>query len=464
MSSTDNDTICAIATPPGKSGIGIVRVSGSSCKEIANKILGFYPNPRHAYFSNFFGKNSIIIDKGIALFFEAPNSFTGEDILELQGHGGSFILNYLLKAVIDNGARIARPGEFSERSFMNSKMDLAQLEAVADLIEASTEQAAKSALRTLDGEFSRLIDELVARILELRVYLEASIDFTEEEIDFLSQGRCIERLQSIIDLLESVLDQAKQGAILREGVTVAIAGKPNAGKSSLLNVLSGKDSAIVTDIPGTTRDVLSEVIEIDGLPVHLVDTAGLHNSRNIVEKEGIKRAHKAINAADLILLVIDAETFTVNSQTVSTIFNETALDETILSTDKLIVVFNKIDLLPQNSLPSSRICINDQRIHSVGVSAKTHYGIDQLRDQLKNRVGFSMTGEGHFIARERHIIALKQSREVLLSAQIQLQNSGAIELVAEDLRLAQNFLGEITGKVTSDDLLGEIFSSFCVGK
>jgi len=464
MLSADTDTICAIATSPGKSGIGIIRISGPKCKEIAKQVLGFCPTPRNAHYCSFLDNNSEIIDKGIGIFFASPNSYTGEDVLELQGHGGFFILNRLLKTTISFGARLARPGEFSERAFINSKMDLAQAEAIADLIDASTQQAARSALRTMEGLFSKFINELVLKIIEIRVFLEAAIDFTDEDIDFLSEGGTKEKLIEIIGLLENVFQQAKQGSILREGITVAIAGKPNAGKSSILNAMSGRDSAIVTAIPGTTRDVLSELIDIDGMPVHIIDTAGLRNSQDIVEKEGIKRARKAIDGADIILLIIDVSSYPHDSLSVMKHFEETGLPQSVFQQGKGLIVFNKIDLLSTtDDLPNS-VTIHNKEIRCVFASAITDSGIASLRVALKNSVGFNLTEEGSFIARERHINALERTSDVLQSALNQLGETVALELVAEDLRMAQKYLGEITGEFTTDDLLGEIFSSFCVGK
>ncbi|MBT8145918.1 MAG: tRNA uridine-5-carboxymethylaminomethyl(34) synthesis GTPase MnmE, partial [Gammaproteobacteria bacterium] len=351
---TDTDTICAIATPPGRSGVGIVRISGPACQNLSRQILGFVPEPRKAYFTEFHGPDSAVIDRGIAIFFEAPNSFTGEDILELQGHGGIFILNSILKAVLDMGCRMARPGEFSERSFINNKMDLAQVEAIADLINANTEQAAKSAFRTLEGAFSDRINELVTAITELRVYLEAAIDFTDEDIDFISEGNTSQKLRKIIDQTEAVFSQARVGAILQEGIKVAIAGRPNAGKSSLLNSLSGRETAIVTDIPGTTRDTLKELIDVDGIPVHIIDTAGLRQSTDIVEQEGVRRARQVIENADLVLLVADSQLLLEKSGALDHHFAETQLPDQVLKAGRLLVVYNKIDLLKsdqQQSLP-----------------------------------------------------------------------------------------------------------------
>jgi tRNA modification GTPase len=464
MLSVDNDTICAIATSPGKSGIGIIRISGPSSKSIAEQILGFNPTPRHEHFSGFYDNKSVLIDQGIALFFESPNSFTGEDVLELQGHGGVFILNSILKAIISYGARLARPGEFSERAFLNSKLDLAQVEAIADVINASTEQAARSALRTLEGKFSKLIQELVEKIVELRVYLEAAIDFTEEEIDFLSEGHTTEKLHEIISILDTVFQQAKQGSILRDGITVAIAGKPNAGKSSLLNTLSGKPSAIVTDIPGTTRDVLTELIDVDGMPVHIIDTAGLRQSQDVVEQEGIKRAHKAITDADLLLLVIDVNADSCNAQSIKNHIDETGLPYSLFEQGRGLVVLNKVDLIANADTLPDQFSLSNKDIACVKLSAKTGDGIEILREELTKSVGFSVAQENSFIARERHIVALSDSLKVLKNALHQLEENSAAELVAEDLRMAQKYLGQITGEFTTDDLLGEIFSNFCVGK
>ncbi|MBT8146870.1 MAG: tRNA uridine-5-carboxymethylaminomethyl(34) synthesis GTPase MnmE [Gammaproteobacteria bacterium] len=500
MTITDTDTICAIATPLGRSGVGIVRISGPDCQRLSRQILGFDPKPRKAYFTEFHGPDSSIVDRGIAIYFKAPNSFTGEDILELQGHGGIFILNSILKSVLDMGCRIARPGEFSERSFINNKMDLAQVEAIADLINANTEQAAKSAFRTLEGAFSQRINELVASITELRVYLEAAIDFTDEDIDFISEGNTVEKLQTIIDQTEAVFKQARVGAILQEGIKVAIAGRPNAGKSSLLNSLSGRETAIVTDIPGTTRDTLKELIDVDGIPVHIIDTAGLRQSTDVVEQEGVRRAREVIENADLVMLVADSQLMQDESGVLDQHFAETQLPEQTLEAGRLLVVYNKIDLLESDRQPSlpfstldrsldrsldssqdssldssqentrnsskfiAQVMIMGRQVPSVMVSAKTDAGIDQLREQIKNMVGYTASEEGSFSARERHIRALRSACTALETANSQLLGRGNLELVAEDLRQAQNFLGEITGQVTSDDLLGQIFSTFCIGK
>lgn len=464
--STDTDTICAIATPPGRSGVGIVRVSGPLSRDIALKMLRFLPTPRHAHFTNFYSIESQLIDQGIALYFPSPNSFTGEDVLELQGHGGYFILDCLLKETIKAGARIARPGEFSERAFLNDKIDLAQAEATADLIESSTEEAARSALRTLQGDFSKLINSLCAAIIDLRVYIEAAIDFSEEEIDFLTEGKTAESLRTIINQLNSILAQAKQGALLREGMSVVIAGKPNAGKSSLLNALAGKDSAIVTDIAGTTRDTLIEKINIDGMPLHITDTAGLRESDDIVEKEGIRRALQAIDCADRILLVVDASQDTVTPENLVSYLSALGFTKLTKAIDlsRVTIIQNKID---KTNIEEGIHRDHDQEsntITTLHISAKNQIGLALLRDHLKDCMGYQSAGEGGFSARRRHLDSLESARVCLLQAESQLLSKRAGELVAEDLRHAHQHLGEITGEFSTDDLLGKIFSSFCVGK
>jgi tRNA modification GTPase len=464
LSASDTDTICAVATPPGRSGVGIVRVSGPGCQNIASHILHFTPTPRHAHYCPFHNNTGELIDQGIALFFPGPNSFTGEDVLELQGHGGYFIMDALLKIILDAGARLARPGEFTERAFLNDKVDLAQAEAIADLIDSSSAEAAKSAMRTLQGEFSRLIDDLAESITLLRVYLEAAIDFTDEEIDFLSEGRIAEKLDAIIVALDKVLEQARQGALIREGMAVVIAGKPNAGKSSLLNALAGKESAIVTHIAGTTRDVLSEQITIDGMPLHITDTAGLRDSDDIVEQEGIRRAQNAVQQADRILLVVDASQESVDNGNIKTYLQSPGFEALAhaLDTSRLTIIQNKVDL--QDKQPALLSADNDKAASIIQLSAKHGAGINLLRQHLKDCMGFQATAEGGFIARRRHLDALRKTRGCLEQARFQLTYHAAAELVAEDLRHAHRYLGEITGAVTTDDLLGRIFSSFCIGK
>ncbi|WP_339858894.1 tRNA uridine-5-carboxymethylaminomethyl(34) synthesis GTPase MnmE [Pseudohongiella acticola] len=464
LSASDTDTICAVATPPGRSGVGMVRVSGPACLAIANAVLHFAPTPRHAHYCPFHDSHGKLVDQGIALYFPGPNSFTGEDVLELQGHGGYFIMDALLKITLAAGARLARPGEFTERAFLNDKVDLAQAEAIADLIDSSSAEAAKSAMRTLQGEFSRLIDDLAEAITLLRVYLEAAIDFTDEEIDFLSEGRIAEKLEAIIISLDKVLEQARQGALIREGMAVVIAGKPNAGKSSLLNALAGKDSAIVTDIAGTTRDVLSEQITIDGMPLHITDTAGLRDSDDIVEQEGIRRALNAVKQADRILLVVDASMESVDSRSIKHYLQTPGFEALTqaLDTSRLTIIQNKVDV--QGGQPNLLPPDNKTGASVIQLSAKQGSGIDLLRQHLKDCMGFQATAEGGFIARRRHLDALRKTRECLEQARFQLTHHAAAELVAEDLRHAHRHLGEITGAVTTDDLLGRIFSSFCIGK
>lgn len=463
LTPSDTDTICAIATPSGRSGVGIVRVSGPLCQDIARSVLSFVPRKRHAHFCNFLDRDGELIDQGITLYFPAPHSFTGEDVLELQGHGGIHVLDCLIREISALGARLARPGEFSERAFLNDKMDLTQAEAIADLIDSSSEQATRSAMRTLQGEFSRLVGVLAESITELRVYVEASIDFSDEEIDFLSEGGVADRLAGIICQLEEVREQARQGAILKEGMSVVIAGRPNAGKSSLLNALAGRDSAIVTEVAGTTRDVLNEQISIDGMPLHVTDTAGLHASEDVVELEGIRRAMLAIETADRILLVIDSTREWIDPQNLPGYLQSIGLSgaEKVMEPQKLTLIQNKIDLSDQDSGVEPG---GADAPAVIRLSAHRGEGIDLLRQHLKDCMGFQPAGEGGFIARSRHLEALRQAHDSLLQARYQLDHHQAGELVAEDLRQAHRHLGEITGEFSSDDLLGRIFSSFCIGK
>ncbi|WP_372860826.1 tRNA uridine-5-carboxymethylaminomethyl(34) synthesis GTPase MnmE [Spongiibacter sp.] len=449
---SQQDTIAAIATPPGKGGVGIVRISGSQSLAIAAALMDTQPQPRRAHFTHFremIGEQPDVIDQGLALFFPGPNSFTGEDVLELQGHGGPVIMDRLLKACLRAGARMARPGEFSERAFLNDKIDLAQAEAIADLIDSASEQAARQAMRSLDGAFSREINALVEAVTVLRIYVEAAIDFPEEEIDFISDSRVADDLQAIKQQLQQVSSAAQQGSLLRDGMTVVIAGKPNAGKSSLLNALAGRESAIVTDIAGTTRDVLRENILIDGMPLHIIDTAGLRDSDDPVEQEGIRRAWQEIDKADRILLIVDSQQ--QPGTEVPDAFAKHARD------GKLSVIFNKCDL------SGEQIREEGGKSPRLYLSAKRGDGIELLREHLKRCVGFE-DGDSPFIARRRHIDALDRARRHLQQGEYQLQTYNAGELLAEELRLAQQQLAEITGAFTSDDLLGRIFSSFCIGK
>ena len=444
----NQDTIAAIATPPGNGGVGIIRISGALVTEIAKQLLNKSLIPRHALFSSFIDDDGSVIDSGISLYFPAPASYTGEDILELQGHGGSVVLDMLLRRVISLGARLANPGEFTERAFLNNKLDLAQAEAVADLIESSTEQSVRSAQKSMQGFFSAQINELVTELTELRIYVEAAIDFVDEEIDFLTDGVVENRIVRLLQSIQKIQKTAQQGRLLRDGMTVVLAGKPNAGKSSLLNALAGHEAAIVTDIAGTTRDVLRERIQLDGMPLHIIDTAGLRESDNSIEKEGIRRAHEEIQKADKILLLIDAREPETED-----------LLKTLPSNIDITKVYNKIDLL--GIAPEIKQTENG---YSCYLSIKTGEGMDLLKQHLKQSVGFNEATDNIFIARRRHIEALRKSHEYVASALNQLQVSQAGELVAEDLRQAQMSLAEITGTVTSDDLLGKIFSSFCIGK
>jgi tRNA modification GTPase len=447
VKNSTQDTIAAIATPSGNGGVGIIRISGSLALDIASQLVNKPIHPRQALFTPFMDEDCTPIDSGILLYFPNPFSYTGEDTIELQGHGGVIVLNMLLKRVLSLGARLANPGEFTERAFLNNKLDLVQAEAVADLIESSTEQSVRSAQKSMQGVFSEQINELVEELTELRIYVEAAIDFVDEEIDFLSDGVVENKLIKIAEKIKQIQKIAQQGKLLRDGMTVVLAGKPNSGKSSLLNVLAGHEVAIVTDVAGTTRDILRESIQLDGMPLHIIDTAGLRESDNVVEKEGIRRAYEQIKQADKVLLLIDSTDPEC---------------ESILSTlpegVDITKVFNKIDLL--DTKPKIVQSGTESQIY---LSIKKGLGIDLLTDYLKQSVGYSSEVDNVFIARKRHIDALRQGQDSVDNAIVQLQNQAG-ELVAEDLRLAQNSLAEITGSFSSDDLLGRIFSSFCIGK
>lgn len=449
------ETIAAIATAPGKSGVGIVRLSGPKALTIANKFLGFSPKVRHAHYSAFNDKNSQKLDEGIAIFFKGPHSFTGEDVFELQAHGGPIVLDMILKTAIDYGARMALPGEFSERAFLNDKLDLVQVEAIADLINSESEQAARSALNSLQGEFSNHIQNLREQLIELRMYVESAIDFPEEEIDFLADGYVSDRLNNIIAQVGNVFSKAKQGSILREGMKVVIAGRPNAGKSSLLNALAEKESAIVTAIEGTTRDVLKEHIQIDGMPLHIIDTAGLRENADEVEAIGIQKALVEIENADHMLLLVDANKSSSNKP--FDIWPEFL--GAVPPHSKITIVRNKIDLSQETSGIEQ---LDDYSV--IRLSAKNGMGIDYLRSHLKEVIGYNAMTEGTFVARRRHLTSLQKTLDYLSNGKDQLEVAGAGELLAEDLRIALDHLGEITGEFTSDDLLGKIFSSFCIGK
>lgn len=442
------DTIAAIATPPGNGGVGIIRISGGLVTEIAAQLTKKSLTPRTAQFTPFLESDNSVIDSGIALYFPAPASYTGEDVLEIQAHGGSVVLNMLLRRVLALGARLARPGEFTERAFLNNKLDLAQAEAIADLITSSTEQSVRSAQRSMQGVFSDQINTLITELTELRIYIEAAIDFVDEEIDFLTDGVVENRLINLVQRLEEIQQTARQGRLLRDGMTVVLAGKPNAGKSSLLNALAGHDAAIVNDIAGTTRDVLRERIQIDGMPLHIIDTAGLRESSNAVEQEGIRRAHEEIRKADKVLMLVD----------VRDTGPQTLLDSIPEGLD-ITTLYNKIDLVSKE--PEIQ---NTESGTQIYLSIKTGAGMDLLIQHLKQSVGYNDATENIFIARTRHLEALRKSHELAQSALHQLQTSLSSELVAEDLRLAQQVLAEITGEFTSDDLLGKIFSNFCIGK
>jgi tRNA modification GTPase len=454
LTTADQDTIAAIATAPGRGGVGIVRISGHSLDPFFPGLLAKKPMPREALFTNFLDAAGEVIDQGLAIYFSAPSSFTGEHVLELQGHGGPVVMDALLRRALDLGARLARPGEFSERAFLNDKIDLAQAEAISDLIDASSKQAARCAVRSLQGEFSKHIHTLVESLTQLRIYVEAAIDFPEEEIDFLADGKVSNDLDHLISQLKVVTSQARQGTLMTEGMTVVIAGKPNAGKSSLLNALSGRDSAIVTHIEGTTRDVLREQIHIEGMPLHIIDTAGLRETGDAVEQEGIRRAWQEIDRADRILFVVDSS----GEYSLDPVKNWPEYFERYPDRNNISFVLNKGDI---SGLPPG---ILDDHQPVITLSAKQGLGLNILKEHLKQCMGYTGAGEGSFIARRRHMEALKKAEHYLLTGHGQLHEAGAGELLAEDLRLAQQSLAEITGEFSSDDLLGRIFGSFCIGK
>jgi len=437
------DLIAAIATAPGRGGVGVVRISGTDVAPLAQAMLGRLPVPRHATFCRFLDRHGEAIDEGIALHFVAPHSFTGEHVLELQGHGGPVVLNLILQRCLELGARVAAPGEFSRRAFLNGKLDLAQAEAVADLIDAASTEAARSAVRSLAGEFSARITELVDALTRLRMLVEATLDFPEEEINFLQQADAFGRLDRIDASLAAVRAQAKQGALLREGLTVVLIGQPNVGKSSLLNQLAGYEAAIVTEIAGTTRDTVREAIQIEGVPLHIVDTAGLRDTDDAVEKLGIARTWAALDKADVALLLVDAAHGLGQ--------HEAAMLAHLPPVTRL-TIHNKIDVAGETPR-----AVGDD----VWLSAKTGAGIDLLRDKLLESAGWQASGEGAFMARARHLDALERGAAHLAAARA---TASQLELFAEELRLAQAALSEITGEFTADDLLGEIFSTFCIGK
>jgi tRNA modification GTPase len=440
------DTIAAVATAQGRGGVGVVRISGHDIRTLAGGILGRLPKARHATYTNFLDDKGDTLDQGIALYFPAPHSYTGEEVLELQGHGGPAVLLMLLQRCVELGARLAQPGEFTRRAYLNNKMDLAQAESVADLIDANSSAAARSALRSLSGEFSSAIRGLVDALINLRMLVEAMLNFPEEEVDSVDLQRRDTMLKDIRKQLQHTLDTAKQGSLLREGAHIVIAGQPNVGKSSLLNKLSGEEVALVSDIPGTTRDVIRQAIQLQGVPLYIIDTAGLRESQDVVENMGIARTHQTLHRADLILLVLDA------SQGV-TILDRLILEALPKDIPRLLV-FNKDDLMFDKPTPFG----DDSEIY---VSAKTGAGLDELRDMLLKAVGWRAQESGVFMARERHLRALQSAQNHLRLAHEVLSDA---ELYAEELRLAQRALSEITGEFTADDLLGEIFSRFCIGK
>ncbi|MDD2720555.1 MAG: tRNA uridine-5-carboxymethylaminomethyl(34) synthesis GTPase MnmE [Gallionella sp.] len=436
------DLIAAIATAQGRGGVGVIRVSGRGVAEIAAAILGKSPVPRHATYCDFLDANGMAIDQGIALYFPSPHSYTGEDVLELQGHGGTAVLQLLLQRCLELGARLAEPGEFTRRAFLNDKLDLAQAESVADLISATTTEAARSAMRSLHGEFSSTVNQLVDDLIHLRMLTEAMLDFPEEDLDVSDTSLRDSLLAKLRLKLQLTLDTAKQGSLLREGAHIALVGRPNVGKSSLLNRLSGEEVALVSDIPGTTRDVIRQAIQIKGVPLHIMDTAGLRTSLDEVEKMGMARTHQAVQKADLILMLLDSNQ------------GSSAEDEKIFSAfpDNIphLKVFNKADLMTAERCKDA-----------IYISAKTGEGIDEFREELLKLIGWNNQESGVFIARERHLIALNQARFHLDQA---ASNRNMPEFFSEELRLTQNQLSNITGKFSADDLLGEIFGRFCIGK
>ena len=460
VNANSQGTIAAIATASGAGGIGVVRVSGPLVKHIADAILGQCPSPRYAAYLDFKDADNQLIDRGIAIYYSNPHSYTGEDVLELQAHGGTALMQLLLARCIELGARQAGPGEFTQRAYLNEKLDLAQAEAVMDVINAATAEAAKSAMRSLSGEFSNRINVLLSKLIDLRLYVEACLDFPEEEIDFITQGRVAEKLSGIQNELADIFAKAKQGSLLREGINVVLVGQPNVGKSSLMNQLAGEEIAIVTPIAGTTRDTIKNVIQINGVPLHIIDTAGLRETDDEVEKFGIARTWASLQTAHIALLLVDAA------------HGITHVEESILGRLPRdlpkVWVHNKIDLSAESPKIEQNVASNEisalaQETH-IFISAKLGAGLDLLKNHLLQLVGWRTSadgGEGIFMARARHLDALTKVKLYLYSATLQM---GSAELVAEDLRLAQDALSSITGEFTPDDLLGEIFSRFCIGK
>lgn len=448
MARPPSDVIAAIATAPGRGGIGVVRISGPNLSALAATLGGKVPEARVACFTRFRSADDGLIDEGLLLYFPAPNSFTGEDVIELQGHGGPVVMQLLLARCLELGARLAEPGEFTRRAFLNGKLDLAQAESVADLIEASTAAAARSAVRSLTGSFSKEVHGIVERLIDLRMLVEATLDFPDEDVDFLAEARALERIQTIASELEALLDRARQGSLLRSGLHVVLVGQPNVGKSSLLNRLAGEERAIVTDIAGTTRDALRETIQIEGIPLHITDTAGLRDTTDEVEKIGIARTWQEIERADVIVRLVDVRAGLTDA--------DAAIDARLPAGVERITVFNKVDLAGRDAKREDA----DGAV-SLYLSAKAGQGIELLRAELLRVAGWHRHGEDIILARERHLIAL---REALACIHRALDNRHALELMAEELRLAQEAVNEITGEFTPDDLLGVIFSRFCIGK
>lgn len=452
MHTLNTDPIVAIATAPGRGGIGVIRISGPDLGPFIYALLGKNLSPRHATYLDFVDQNRQPIDQGIALYFKHPQSYTGEDVLELQGHGGPAVLQQLLKRCLSVGLpyqlRLATPGEFTQRAFLNDKIDLAQAEAVADLIDATSEAAARAAVASLSGEFSRRVNSLSASIIQLRMLVEATLDFPEEEIEFLEKYQARQKLDDMLRDIEKIISQSRQGMVLREGLHVVLAGVPNAGKSSLLNALAGQDVAIVTDIAGTTRDKVSQVIHLQGVPITIIDTAGLRETTDTIESIGISRTWEEISTADVVLHLIDATQ--AHSQLDEKIESQRSRQSIVLQ------VFNKQDLLYESvNIPE----------HAIRISAKTGAGLEQLKQKLLEIAGWNPGQESPWLARQRHVDSLEQSRMHLLIAQEHAsENDRVLDLFAEELRLAHESLGQITGKMTPDDLLGEIFSRFCIGK
>ena len=466
MSLSEETTICAISTPPGRGSVGIIRVSGPKTSAISMKILGFKPEIRYAHTCQFLNQDQSVIDIGIAIFFEGPNSYTGEDTLELQCHGSLPLLNEILNRLLSLGAVIARPGEFTERSFLNGKMDLAQAEAVADLIEAGTAQQAKSASRTLRGAFSDRIKKMQEQLTKTRINVEAAIDFSDEDLELSSNETILNMVTECLTDLDTVFTKAKQGVIIKEGLQVVIAGYPNSGKSTLLNAISGEDAAIVTDIPGTTRDILNIEVSVRGIPINITDTAGLRETKDPVELEGVRRAQEAIMAADHMLFVVDITTLNNQPRNLRDVLTSFSDDFSLKLNSKknLTIVVNKLDLIENYGIFAEELQAVDIEIPVIGISARTEEGLDNLREQFLKVSDHLHFTEDNFSARTRHISALEVAKSHLKKAQKLAEESIDLELIAEELRLSQLVMGSITGELTSDDLLGEIFGSFCVGK